>query len=524
MRDRWRGIPRSVRAVTALFGALLLAYSLLTPLGEAPDEAAHADLVLHLATGAPYPNYDGRNLGKAVQFGSSAYRPIPGTRVLTPEDAPDRAERRDFEDFGGDVAGRTPNAILQHPPLYYRITSLAVRAERFLLPGTGLPPLDREWSMLRLISVLMALPLPLIAWATARRIGAAEPVAIAASLVPLAIPQLLHTGSTITNDVLFNLCAAVLAFFLAGVLRGDRSVRTAVFVGLALGAALLTKAFGTVLVPWVAIAYVVGWRRHRTTRTAAVALGAAGLTAFVVAGWWWLRNVIRYGKLSPTPTDNTLTTALRPPGFEPSVGEWVGKFAPWIVERFWGWFGWFTARLDLPVIVLASVVALAGLVAALLPRRSEERTHPTPLESAVLLLPLAGLLAFVAVRSFSRYRTTSAFVFIQGRYLLGAAIPIAVVVAAGLHRLSRRWAVPTLAGLALVMQVDAVWVMLRDWWAEPGAGLGRRLDAVLAWGPWPVGVPYLVALAVVATAAWTTFEIGALSRAMRGEARQEPDG
>ena len=175
VRDRWRGIPRSVRAVTALFGALLLAYSLLTPLGEAPDEAAHADLVLHLATGAPYPNYDGRNLGKAVQFGSSAYRPMPGTRVLTPEDAPDRAERRDFEDFGGDVAGRTPNAILQHPPLYYRITSLAVRAERFLLPGTGLPPLDREWSMLRLISVLMALPLPLIAWATARRIGAADP-------------------------------------------------------------------------------------------------------------------------------------------------------------------------------------------------------------------------------------------------------------------------------------------------------------------------------------------------------------
>ena len=278
---------------------------------------------------------------------------------------------------------------------------------------------------------------------------------------------------------------------------------------------------------------MVGWRRHRTHADGGSSRSAPpGSPRSSWPGWWWLRNVIRYGKLSPTPTDNTLTTALRPPGFEPSVGEWVGKFAPWIVERFWGWFGWFTARLDLPVIVLASVVAVAGLVAALLPRRSGERTHPTPLESAVLLLPLAGLLAFVAVRSFSRYRTTSAFVFIQGRYLLGAAIPFAVVVAAGLHRLSRRWAVPTLAGLALVMQVDAVWVMLRDWWAEPGAGLGRRLDAVLAWGPWPVGVPYLVALAVVATAAWTTFEIGALqprharrSRAEnRGVSRSAPPG
>ena len=142
----------------------------------------------------------------------------------------------------------------------------------------------------------------------------------------------------------------------------------------------------------------------------------------------------------------------------------------------------------------------------------------------MLLLPLAGLLAFVAVRSFSRYRTTSVFVFIQGRYLLGAAIPFAVVVAAGLHRISRRWAVPGLAGLALVMQVDAVRVMFVNWWAEPDAGLGRRIDAALAWGPWPVGVAYLVALAVVATAAWTAIEIGALSRATRGPARREPDG
>ena len=184
--------------------------------------------------------------------------------------------------------------------------------------------------------------------------------------------------------------------------------------------------------------------------------------------------------------------------------EWAGSFGPWIVERFWGWFGYFSVRLDLPVIVLASVVTVVGLVAGLLPRRSEERAHPTPLESATFLLPLAGLLVFVAVRSFSRYRETSLPTFIQGRYLFGALIPLSVVVAAGLHRVSRRWAIPALAGLALVMQVDTV----RDVAGlVGGAGrrLGRRIDAVLAWGPWPVGVPYLVALAVVATAAWTTF-------------------
>jgi hypothetical protein len=514
-------VPRVVWAVTALFGTLLLAYSLLTPLGEAPDEAAHADLILHLATGRPYPNYDGRNLGQAVQFGSSLYRPLPGKKVLRPEDAPSRTQRQDFEDFGGDAAGGTPNSILQHPPLYYRITSAVLRVERFLLPGTNLPPLDREWSLLRVISVLM--PLPILAWASARRLGAADTVAIAASIVPLCIPQLLHSGSTINNDILFNLCGAVLALLLAGVLRGDRSVRTGALVGLALGAALLTKAFGTVFVPWVAVVYLVAFLRQRAWRPALTGLATAAVVSFAVAGWWWVRNVVRYGKLSPTPTDSTLTTSLRPPGFHPDAGEWARKFAPWIVERFCGWFGWFTARLDLPVIVLASAVAVVGLVAVLVPSRDGgERVRPTPMEAIVLLVPLAGLLAFVAVRSYSRYRTTSAFVFIQGRYLLGAAIPVAVVIAAGLYRLARRWTPVALGGLALVMQADAVRVMLVNWWAEPGASLARRIDAVLAWGPWPVGVPYLVALAVAASTAWTTVEIGALTRAMRGPARQEP--
>jgi 4-amino-4-deoxy-L-arabinose transferase-like glycosyltransferase len=500
----WRRVPRVVWAVTALFTSLLVAYSLLTPLGEAPDEAAHADLIFHLATGADYPAYNGRTLGQAASFVAFLHRPLPGERVLTPENAPPRGQRKNFDEFGGDKPFGPPNSILQHPPLYYRLTSTVIRIERFVLPGTNLPPLDREWALLRLLSVLMTAPLPLLAWATARRVGASERVAITASLVPLAIPQLLHSGSTINNDVLFNLCGALLAVLLAGVLRGDVALRTGALVGLVLAASLLTKAFGTVFIPWVAIVYGAAYLRTRVARPVITALGGAAAITFVLAGWWWLRNLVRYGKLSPTPTDRTLTTALRPSGFHADVGEWLGKFVPWIIERFFGWFGWFTARLDLAVIVLAGVVTLVGLVAALAPGR---RDRPSAADSAILLLPLAGLLLFVAVRAFSRYRSTSAFVFIQGRYLLGAAVPLAVVVAAGLDRVTKRWTPVVVAGLAAIMQIDAVRVMLRDWWAEPGAGLGRRVHAMLAWNPWPVGVPYLVALAVAATAVWLAIAI-----------------
>jgi hypothetical protein len=252
--------------------------------------------------------------------------------------------------------------------------------------------------------------------------------------------------------------------------------------------------------------YLVAYLRTRALRPVVTALGAAAVITFVLAGWWWIRNLVRYGKLSPTPTDKTLTTALRPPDFHASLGTWLKSFGPWIVERFFGWFGWFTARLDLGVIVIATIVCLVGVVAALVPGRRHS-ARPTAVDSFVLLLPLAGLLFFVAVRAFSRYRSTSAFVFIQGRYLLGAAIPFAVVVAAGLDRITKRWTPAVLGVLGLVMQVDAVHVMLRGWWAEPGASLGRRIHAVLAWSPWPVGVPYLVALAVLATAVWAALEV-----------------
>src|SRR6476659_5762668 len=51
-------VPRAVLAATLLFALLLALWSTALPLGDAPDETAHADLVFHLATGAPYPHFD----------------------------------------------------------------------------------------------------------------------------------------------------------------------------------------------------------------------------------------------------------------------------------------------------------------------------------------------------------------------------------------------------------------------------------------------------------------------------------
>jgi hypothetical protein len=209
-----------VWAITALFAASLVFWSLLTPLDEAPDEVGQADLVFHLATGAPYPAWDGRRVGEAMVATIVIHRANVQTsfreRYLTPQSAPPRDERPDFRQAGGDRPVGAGNQMPQHPPLFYEAGSLLLRAERAALPGSGLPAVDQEWHLLRLLNVLMIAPLALLAWAAARRLGAASEVAVAASVVPLAIPQLLHIGSAINNDNLLTLLCGVLAVLLAG--------------------------------------------------------------------------------------------------------------------------------------------------------------------------------------------------------------------------------------------------------------------------------------------------------------------
>jgi 4-amino-4-deoxy-L-arabinose transferase-like glycosyltransferase len=502
-----------VWAITVLFAASLVFWSLLTPLDEAPDEVGQADLVFHLATGASYPDWDGRKVGEAMVATIVIHRANVQTsfreRYLTPQSAPPRDKRPDFRQAGGDKPVGAGNQMPQHPPLFYEASSLLLRAERAALPGSGLPTVDQEWHLLRLLNVLMIAPLALLAWASARRLGSAREVAVAASVVPLAIPQLLHIGSAINNDNLLTLLCGILAVLLAGVIRGDRRRSTAVAVGVVTGLALLTKAFAFALPLWIAVAYAVPVLRDRSRlRPAAggvaLALGAAG----VVGGWWWVVHALREGALSPSIADRAFSGGA-PAGFHPDLGFYVPRFWWWLTERFWGNFGYFSVPMARAVVIAATAVAVAAIVAALVPRPAWDRTRggraPRALELAAFGSLFVLLAGFVAVHAYGLYVSSGKTPFIQGRYLFGALVPFAVVLAVGLSRLVGRWAPLVLLAGAVGMQVDAVRVARHAWWAEPTASIGRSFRALLAWSPWPPGVVWVIVACVggaAAVAAW----------------------
>ena len=173
-RRRRRGsVPVVVLAATLAFGALAAVWSVVAPLGEAPDEPAHLALVLHLADGNGYPEFDGLTNQAAIirlcKTYAAATRACPREgEAVTPtsmrrhprEDAPDKGDRPAWDDEGGAASVGQLNQMPQHPPLYYQAMATVLRVERAV--GGGPSSADRELALLRLANAALITPLPLM--------------------------------------------------------------------------------------------------------------------------------------------------------------------------------------------------------------------------------------------------------------------------------------------------------------------------------------------------------------------------
>lgn len=540
LRRAATSVPRVVVASTLAFGSLLGLYSVAVPLNESPDEPGHIALVFHLAQGGRNPAYDGLPMGAAAlalcQQTSAATAPCPVdgeepsfevTRHRRAADAPLKSARPTYTQLGGDTPAGPLVEIAQHPPLYYQAMSWIVRVERALVPNPW--PFGREVALVRLANAFLLLWLPLLIWVTARHLGLTDEIGAIGGLVPFAIPQLLHIGSSVNNDnLLVVLCAGIVAL-LAGVVRGDRSMRTAIALGVVAGLGLLTKAFAVLFLPVIVLAYVVGRRHHRpdetgadqtkTRRQIALALGSAGTVAAAVAGWWFVGNRLRTGYFTPTTADDRLRV-LRPAGFHTDVLGYLSEFGAFLASRFWGWFGWFSVRISIVAVTAATIVMVGLLVVGVVAapdaptRRRGGGAEPPVRRSqvAVLLAPLGVLAAFVLQHAWSLYVLSGQTPFIQGRYLFGAVAGAAVGAAVGARRLFGRWAIVAIGVWALGMQAVAIARIIPGYWGSVGVGPADQVRAMVAWSPWPGELIGAAILTLAGTVLYLGFEIMAVMR------------
>ncbi|OHV32391.1 hypothetical protein CC117_25215 [Parafrankia colletiae] len=519
-----RSVPLPIWLITALFGALLASWSVLVPQYHAPDEPNQVDAVMRLVQGAgwPHPGHafvrpDGVGAIAASPYGSAAvpyeldFAPIDEAGATARDDRPTWDELGDTRQANGEV--QPPGDIqqlVQHPPLYYLVGAAALWA----LPGDGD---GLRWDVtigtLRLLSALMVMWLPLLAWAGAHRLSGGNRIAATcAALLPLAVPQLSHIGSSVNNDNLLVLTAGLATVTIIYVLRGDTSPRTAALAGLFIGLALLSKSLGIVLVPMAVLAYLVAWRRARQDAAAggrSVATGAdrdapfllsdtglltvpadatrfpwrqllLGGTVMVAAGgWWWIVNIVRYRTFQPET-----------PGFplgDDLDGDWASYLDVLVngaARRWWGSFGWFETNLPMEVVGAASVVVIV-LFALALVRGRDGRARVNLLFLLWPTLGLFGLMTLQATMAFTDHGHVSG---ISGRYLYGGMTALAIGVGLGASTFGRNVArvFPVLFLVAAAaIQWWSVRSVLRHFWKPVGGNLSDAWEAMTAWSPWP---------------------------------------
>ncbi|TFV62896.1 UNVERIFIED_ORG: hypothetical protein E4P37_16135 [Bacillus sp. AZ43] len=498
-------------AATVVFVALMVFWSVLTPWFRNPDEPQHVNSVVRLMQGGGWPapaeavmtaevlrakTLSGFSAVDGQQGNWAGGTLLPGVRpdiaeedlvyfALYSAQAPTPpAERPSFADMAltrqVDLS-EYPDQMTQHPPLYYALTAGVLE-----VAGADDWRFDRAMALMRLVGVVLVAPLPLIASSVTVRLTGRRRMGDVAAFLPLGIPQLAALGGSVTNDAMVISLGAVLVLLLTRVLTGDRSWRTTAGIGLTLGLALLVKGTLLVAIPVVGLALVVAGRRSRmqSWREVAGRLSVAWGVAFVVGGWWWALNLLRYGTVQPAGWSEQVQAALVIEGPRDSVVGFAVPFADKLATTFWGRFG----QLELALSGwLVAVLTIALIACLLLAFRS---AVPRPVVAVLLALAVLMLLLLYP-QTYAAHAYNGQYAGIQGRYLYGGIVALLAVASVGIGTLVRpggrteRWLpVGTLAAV-LAVAGYAMWFAFHGYYVDIGWSVADGWQRMTDWAAFP---------------------------------------
>jgi 4-amino-4-deoxy-L-arabinose transferase-like glycosyltransferase len=508
-----RSAPRTLWLIVGLWGALLLGASVLWPMSYGYDEGAHIDMA-YVYSVDPFHFYGPGQLQFARAMVTMAQQEAgsPPTKLLSKTPVLPRSQRPSFAQLGGQtrLTGGQPNQMVQHPPLYYWFAAAVLR-----LPGVSHLAWDLQVWLMRLVSVCFMLPLPILCWATAKRLleqpnrpaGSTASLALIAAAIPLTVPNLIRDGASVSNDSLMILTASTVLYLVSRVLTGDLAKRTGFWIAVALAAALFTKGFALVLPPVILVAYLVsGWRFGHDLRSRIRAIWpplAIAAIGGVIGGLWWLRNLIDYGTVQTNGFGPGFARLVYgPPDNHGTLGHFLPAFFDRVASLIWGGVGLADYPQAGPLIVWGWLtVVLLGIFAALLCRGSPGER----LRALVLFAAIALTMVVIAKGSYGLFvHWSTAVRASQGRYLYYVITAIAALATSGWLRILqprlRAYLLPVTVWGAVITNL-AVWFMfLRTWY---GHGVTLAFHTLLRWSPLPsaLTVALVVFLPVIASVA-----------------------
>ena len=272
--------------LTILYLVVGLAYALVTPVFEKPDEDGHYGYILYLREHRALPP-----LCFAEGF-SSEYKQPPLyylttsllTRWLPETTEPERLlATNPYMDFSIPGYREDNRNVFLHPP---HITPLALGA--------------------RLVSLLFGLGTVLAAHYLASQLFPRQSlIPIAAAAIVGFQPKFLYIATAVSNDAAAAFWGALVVALLARRLQKGDFPHFAVLVGGILGLASITKVSGLLFFPLTGLALLLIHRGlHRGFfRDGLVIL----VVALLAGGWWYARNALLYG--DPLSTNVHVVTA-----------------------------------------------------------------------------------------------------------------------------------------------------------------------------------------------------------------------
>jgi len=436
-------------SIYLIFLLFALAYALLTPPGEAPDEMPHLQYVDFL---------------------------------LHEKRLPHRFRDNVYQDH--------------HPPLYYAAAALTLKLGQILDPATAFripgpfavhidlsePALDREklkrgaqaiprnleeeltakanlkprhftitrgqFLMVRLLSVLLALGTLFSVHGTVRLLlPSSEKTVRSALLFAALLPQFQFMGSMINCDIMAIFTGNLLLYLLVrSLIHGTTTLPLTSFaLGLALALCLLSKMSAIAMVVPVVLAYgfagrVTGYRR------AVISLSAALLLALALGGWWYAMNACRFGDpFMVAAQAATMGEQIHQP---PLNMHFFAAYLYNTVRSFFGHLGPFSIPIaDWSFYVYMGFLGLALCGLWLRRGKTPHLTLPPGSTAAAAVLTASLFATWIVV-----FRGNLTFYSFQGRYLFPGLAAVAAALGIGLEEAIRPGRVLRfLAGLLLLL-------------------------------------------------------------------------
>jgi 4-amino-4-deoxy-L-arabinose transferase-like glycosyltransferase len=283
-----QAMPRKERrALTLLVVAFCLLgalYGGVVPLFEAPDEIWHFSFIEVLARERrlPVQPTDDKDMWLRESGQPPLYHVLSALLALP-------FDMDDFPDFvrfnlahpaiDANSESDAPNVFIHTPyeAFPYRGSVLVVH-------------------LLRLAGVLWGAGTVVAVYLTAREVTLARgPFALVVAGLAALNPHFIFISSVINNDAAATCLCTLVLWHCVRLVKGQLGQGGVVGLGGLMGLALLSKVSALALLPLAALALALAWWGERNWRTLLFRGCAVFGLAFLISGWWYMRNWILYG-------------------------------------------------------------------------------------------------------------------------------------------------------------------------------------------------------------------------------------